>query len=174
MTTSLVTQWPKRTVIRKTSCMYIYVYMYSFAFNKLIVSTYNVWTMHQHGKSHQLFTGYADAGIDIVVILEHWLITFSLTNEIWLDDWNWVMVCNSPTEKRLGVVELLMSKHVHRCLQSVKSISNRILTITFHGSRQLTITTANHASTESTVQSDKDQFYQALTKHLDHITSVWL
>ena len=149
----------------------VYVYMYSFAFNKLIVSTYNVRTLHQHGKSHQLFTGYADSGIDIVVILEHWLITSSLTNEIWLDDQNWVMVYSSVTEKRLGGIELLMSKHVHRCLQSVKSISNRILMITFHGSRQLTITTI-HAPAESTAPSDKDEFYQALTNHLNQVTSV--
>ena len=75
--------------------------MYLFAFNKLIVFIYNVQTLYQHGKSHQLFTGYADAGIDIVVILEHWLITSSLTDEIWLDDQNWVMVYSSATKKRL-------------------------------------------------------------------------
>ena len=92
----------------------------SSSFNNLIVSIYNVQTLNQHEKCHQLFTRCTDAGIDIVVILEHWLITSSLTNEICLDDRNWVMVYNSLTEKRLGVVELLMSKHVHRCLQSVE------------------------------------------------------
>ena len=62
--------------------------MYSFAFNKLIVSIYNVQTLYQHGKSHQLFTGWADAGIDIVVIKERHLITSSPIDGIWLDDRN--------------------------------------------------------------------------------------
>ena len=70
----------------------MYISMYSFAFNKLIVSIYNVQTLYQHGKSHQLFTGWADARIDIVVIQEHHLITSSLTDEIWLDDQNMVML----------------------------------------------------------------------------------
>jgi len=73
-------------------CVYVYIYMYLFAFNKLIVFIYNVQTLYQHGKSHQLFTGWADAGIDIVVIQEHHLITSSLTDEIWLDDRNRVML----------------------------------------------------------------------------------
>ena len=124
--------------------------------------------MYQHGKSHQFFTGCVDAGIYIVVIQEHRLIKFSPTKEIWLDDWNWVIVYNSATKKRLGGIGLLMSKYVHKCLQSVKSVSNRICTITFHGNGQLTIT-AIHAPTESTTPSGKDEFYQALTNHLDQI-----
>ena len=35
-------------------------------FKPLVVSTYNVRTLHQKGKPHQLFMGYNDAGVDIV------------------------------------------------------------------------------------------------------------
>ena len=45
------------------------------AFKPLIVSTYNVRTLFQHGKTHQLFMGCTDAGKDIAGIQEHRLIT---------------------------------------------------------------------------------------------------
>ncbi|XP_072017149.1 uncharacterized protein [Amphiura filiformis] len=51
-------------------------------FKPLVVSTYNVRTLHQQGKTHQLFTGCSDAGVDIVGVQEHRLITSSPTDEL--------------------------------------------------------------------------------------------
>ncbi|XP_038063001.1 craniofacial development protein 2-like [Patiria miniata] len=72
------------------------------AFEPLVISTYNVRTLHQKGKIHQLFMGCADAGVDIIGIQEHRLITSNYTEEIWSDDRNWVMVYSSATKQRQG------------------------------------------------------------------------
>ena len=50
-------------------------YIMSSTFKPLVVSTYNVRTLYQKGKPHQLFTGCNDAGVDIVGIQEHRLIS---------------------------------------------------------------------------------------------------
>ena len=50
----------------------------------LVISTYNVSTLFQTGKLHQLFTGCADAGIDMIGIQEHWLFTTNPTEELCL------------------------------------------------------------------------------------------
>ena len=56
------------------------------AFKPLTICTYNVRTLFQHGKTHQLFMGCADAGVDIIGIQEHRLITPNPTEELWSDD----------------------------------------------------------------------------------------
>jgi len=109
------------------------------AFKPLIVSTYNVRTIYQKGKIHQLFSGCADAGIDIAGIQEHRLITTNSTDELWSDDKNFVMIYSTATQQRQGGVGLLMSKHIYKCLQGVKVISKRILSATFYGNPQLSI-----------------------------------
>ena len=55
-------------------------------FKPLVISTYNVRTLHQQGKAHQLFMGCSDVGIDIIGIQEHRLITKEPTEELWSDD----------------------------------------------------------------------------------------
>ena len=57
-------------------------------FKPLVISTYNVRTLHQQGKTHQLFMGCSDVGIDIIGIQEHRLITKEPTEELWSDDKN--------------------------------------------------------------------------------------
>ena len=137
-------------------------------FKPLVVSTYNVRTLHQKGKSHQLFMGCNDAGVDIVGIQEHRLITSSPTEGLWSDDKNWALVYSSDTDQRLGCVGLVISKHIYKRLQSVNSISQRILTATFHGNPQLTITII-YAPTESASTTEKDDFYSSLKDHLEKV-----
>ena len=137
-------------------------------FKPLLVSTYNVRTLYQPGKSHQFFTGCNDVGLDIVGIQEHRLITSSPTDELWSDDKSWVAIYSSATSQRLGGVGLAIPKHIHRCLQSVQSVSQRILTATFHGNPRLTVTVV-YAPTESATDSEKDDFYDSLKKHLESI-----
>ena len=67
-------------------------------FKPLVISTYNVRTLHQQGKTHQLFMVCSDVGIDIIGIQEHRLITKEPTEELWSDDNNWVLVYSSATE----------------------------------------------------------------------------
>ena len=137
-------------------------------FKPLVVSTYNVRTLHQKGKPHQLFTGCNDAGVDIVGIQEHRLITSSPTDELWSDDKNWVLIYSSATDQRHGGVGLVISKHIYKCLQSINSVSQRILTATFHGNPQLTVTVI-YAPTESSSAADKDDFYDSLKDHLEKV-----
>ena len=44
-------------------------------FKPLVISTYNVRTLYQQRKTHQLFMGCFEVGIDIIGIQEHRLIT---------------------------------------------------------------------------------------------------
>ena len=138
------------------------------AFKPLLVSTYNVRTLYQQGKSHQFFSGCNDIGLDIVGIQEHRLITTSPTDELWSDDRNWVLIYSSATDQRQGGVGVAMTKHIHRCLQSINSISKRILTATFHGNPQLTVTIV-YAPTESATDTEKEDFYNSLSEHLETV-----
>ena len=81
--------------------------------------------------------GCTDAGIDIVGIQEHRLITTNPTEELWSDDKNWVFVYSTALDQRKGGVGILMSGQMYKCLQSVKSVSNRIITATFYGNPML-------------------------------------
>ena len=137
-------------------------------FKPLVVSTYNVRTLYQGGKPHQLFMGCTDAGVDIVGIQEHRLISSSPTEELWSDDRNWVLIYSSATDQRHGGVGLVISKQIYKCLQSVNSVSQRILSATFHGNPQLTVTVI-YAPTESSSTADKDDFYSSLKDHLEKV-----
>ena len=137
-------------------------------FKPLLVSTYNVRTLYQQGKLHQFFSGCNDVNLDIVGIQEHRLITSSPTDELWSDDKNWVVIYSSATDQRYGGVGLAMTKHIHRCLQSVQSINQRILTVTFHGNPRVTVTVV-YAPTESASDAHKDEFYDSLKEHLEAV-----
>ena len=138
------------------------------AFKPLTVSTYNVRTLYQQGKSHQLFAGCTEAGVDIVGIQEHRLITTNPTNELWSDDKQWVFIYSTASKMRHGGVGILMSKRIYTCLQSVESISNRIITATFHGNPKVTVTSV-YAPTECASTDDKCKFYSCLEDHLDQV-----
>ncbi len=112
--------------------------------------------------------GCNDAGIDIAGIQEHRLITSSPTDEVWSDDRNWVLAFNSATKQRHGGVGLVMSKHIHRCLQGIEAVSKQILFATFHSNPQLSITVV-YAPTECSTSSDKEEFYTSLSSHLEHV-----
>ena len=137
-------------------------------FKPLLVSTYNVRTLYQQGKLHQFFSGCNDVNLDIVGIQEHRLITSSPTDELWSDDKNWVVIYSSATDQRYGGVGLAMTKHIHRYLQSVQSINQRILTVTFHGNPRVTVTVV-YAPTESASDAHKDEFYDSLKEHLEAV-----
>ena len=137
-------------------------------FKPLIISAYNVRTLHQQGKTHQLFTGCSDAGTDIIGIQEHRLITKEPTEELWSEDKNWVIIYSSATDQRQGGVGRLMSKHIYNCLQSVTPVTKRIISATFHGNPQLTVT-AVYAPTECSSPEDKDDFYDNLSNHLEQV-----
>ena len=109
-------------------------------FKPLVISTYNVKTLHQQGETHPLFIGCSNVGIDIIGIQEHRLITKESTEELWSDDKTWVLVYSSTTDQRQGGVGLLMSRHIYKFLQSVTPVTKRIISVSFHRNPQLTVT----------------------------------
>ena len=136
--------------------------------NPLVIPTYNVRTLHQQGKTHQLFMCCSDVGIDIIGIQEHRLITKEPTEELWSDDKTWVLAYSSATDQRQGGVGLLMSKHIHKCLQSVTPVTKRIISATFHWNPQLTVTSV-YAPIECSLPDGKDDFYNDLNNHLEQM-----
>ena len=138
------------------------------AFKPLTVATYNVRTLYQQGKTQQLFAGCIEAGVDIVGIQEHRLITSNPTDELWSEDKQWVLIYSTASRERHGGVGILMSKCIYKCLQGVESISNRIITATFHGNPKVTVTSV-YAPTECASTDDKSNFYSRLEDHLDQV-----
>ena len=62
----------------------------------------------------------------------------------------------------------MMSKHIYKCLQSVKSITKRIISATFHGNPQLYCDSI-YAPTECASPEDKNEFYNDLENHLEQV-----
>ncbi|XP_028518192.1 uncharacterized protein LOC110249715 [Exaiptasia diaphana] len=127
----------------------------------IVVSTYNVRTLHQTGKFHQLCSGCIDAGVDIVAVQEHRLLSTNPINEKWSDDKNWMFIHNSASQSRQGGVGLLVSRHLVKCIVSTKCISDRIIAVSFNGNPRLVVTVA-YAPTEMADEEDKDMFYDTL------------
>ena len=63
----------------------------------LTISTYNVRTLYQKGKFHQLTTGCSEQNIDIVGIQEHRLITDKAIDQEWSTDGEWLLAYASAT-----------------------------------------------------------------------------
>ena len=122
---------------------------------------------YQHGKTHQLFRGCTDAGVDIVGIQKHRLITTNPTEELWSGDKNWVLIYSTASPERQDGIGILMSRQI-KCLQSVKSVSSKNATATFHGKPKLTVTSV-YAPTEGAALDDKNEFYNCLTDHLKQV-----
>ena len=75
-----------------------------------------------------------------------------------------MVMCRTQEELR----GLLMSKHIYKCLQSVTPVSKRIISATFHGNPQLTVTSV-YVLTECSLSDDKDDFYNDLNNHLEQM-----
>ena len=130
----------------------------------IVVSTYNVRTLYQTGKFHQLCCGGIDAGVNIIGVQEHRLDSNDPISEKWSDDKNWLFFHNSTSKDRVGGVGLLVSKDLVKCVSGSKRISDRIISVTFNGNPRVVITVV-YAPTESAEDDDKDSFYDDLINH---------
>ncbi|KAI8514995.1 hypothetical protein Bbelb_075860 [Branchiostoma belcheri] len=63
---------------------------------------------------------------------------------------------------------LVISKDIYKCLQSINPVSQRILSATFHGNPETTVTVV-YAPTESANTTEKDDFYSTLKDHLERV-----
>ena len=83
------------------------------------------------------------------------------------DNLNWVLIYSTASSERQGGVGILMSRQIFKCLQGVKSVSDRIIIATFHGNHKLI--TSVYAPTEGVALDDKNGFYNCLTDHLEPV-----
>ena len=86
----------------------------------------------------------------------------------WSVDKNWVFVYSTASDQRQGGVGILMLRQMYKCLQSVKSITNRIITATFYGNPKPTVTSI-YAPTECAPPDDRNEFYNNLEDHLEQV-----
>ena len=156
-----------RLYIDKHSYTLLYMPIHRYTWQYTWQHTANVRTLFQTGKLHQLFTGCADAGIDMIGIQKHRLFTSNSTEELWSEDRKWVFIYGSATNLRIaGGAGFVISKPIYRCLQNFEVISERILHATFHGNPRLSITVV-YDPTECGPSTAKDDFYASLAEHLE-------
>src|SRR5688572_4174145 len=121
----------------------------------ILVATYNVKTLYQTGKFHQLPTGSEKVNLDFIAIQEHRWTTEEVEYK-WHSDGKYLLAYGLTTDGRQGGVGLLIHcKHLG-ALKSVKSITSGILMAKFHS--EVTIVSTYNPIEEAT-DDDKNHFY---------------
>jgi len=131
----------------------------------ITISTYNVRTLKQTGKLHQLVYGCNQNNIDLAAIQEHrWQTSEqistcyqTLNNEIWRFEYS------SATPEGHGGIGLLINPRMSAFFGSSEKISNRIMMVHFKGNPTTTIIIA-YAPTEDKSDAEKDTFYDDLQR----------
>jgi len=139
--------------------------------NKFKISTYNVRTLFQAGKFHQLCSGCSEVNIDFIAIQEHrWIIEgdYELEQK-WSHDRNYLfMYASADAKSRNGGVGFLIKRKHVPTIKSITKISSRIIAITIKSNPELTIICA-YAPTNSSNENDKNLFYDDLTNYFINI-----
>ncbi len=120
----------------------------------LNVTTYNVRTLRQPGKLHQLTSGCDKAGIHIVGIQEHRLITTDEICHRWEENGSWLLLHASCNSNSTGGVGLLLKKDIAKHVRHVEKIDNRIMLANFEGNPSTTVIVL-YAPTEAGDESTK-------------------
>ena len=90
------------------------------------ISTYNVRTLKQPGKLHQLIDGCINNGIDLVAVQEHrWQTQEQVSTHLeYIDETTWRFEYSSATIEGQGGVGLLISPKLTKYLSSTDKISD--------------------------------------------------
>ena len=133
-------------------------------------STYNVRTLLQAGKFHQLCTGSREVHLDIIGIQEHrWTIKPEIEIDYkWDTDREYMMAYSSAGKRSKGGVGILINKKHIPALKSVDKITERIIQANFRGNPEVSVVSA-YGPTEEAKQSEKDEFYADLEKCISSI-----
>lgn len=130
-------------------------------FKKFTISTYNVRTLLQIGKFHQLTSGCHRFGLDFVAVQEHrWQTKYDIES-VSSDDNNYRFVYSSADCKGNGGVGLLIQKGYANQIKSIKKISSRILLVAFDCNPQLVVFSV-YSPTDMASDTDKEAFYNTL------------
>ncbi|CAM4934583.1 unnamed protein product [Rotaria socialis] len=129
----------------------------------ITISTYNVRTLKQTGKLHQLVYGCSKNNIDLVAIQEHRWQTTEQINTCYtiLNDQTWRFEYSSATSDGHGGIGLLINPRMSAFFNSSEKVSNRIMMVHFNGNPATTIIIA-YAPTEDKSDIEKDTFYNDL------------
>ena len=132
----------------------------------ITISTYNVRTLKQTGKLHQLVYGCNKNNIDLVAVQEHRWQTLEQTNTAYqaLNDEIWRFEYCSATPEGHGGIGLLMNPRMSAFFSSSEKISNRIMAMHFMGNPAITIS-ITYAPTEDKSEAEKDTFYDDLQRY---------
>lgn len=133
-----------------------------------LVSTYNVCTLYQPGKFHQLCNGCFKVNIDFAAIQEHRWITNLCIDQQWDVDHHYLFIYSSADHNRVGGVGLLIKEKYACSIKNIDNVSSRILKITFNCNPELTIVSA-YAPTETASQITKQSFYNDLEACITNI-----
>jgi exonuclease III len=136
-----------------------------------IISTYNVRTIKNPGKLHQLIHGsfihsFREHEIEIVAIQEHrWQNNQQVNThmELFSDGNTWRFDYCSATPEGQGGIGILKNNRIAKSLSSTEKISDRIMVANFTGIPATTIIIA-YAPTEDKPGPEKDRFYDDLQK----------
>jgi hypothetical protein len=133
-------------------------------------STYNVRTLSETGKFHQLCSGCLNYKLDFVAVQEHrWKTDLELdTQQSTTGEYTFIF--SSATVRGQGGVGLLILQKHMRLLSSSQKVSARILRADFNYSPNLTIFCA-YAPTEDASMADKALFYEELEKAVRSVPS---
>lgn len=132
------------------------------------VSTYNVRTLFQIGKFHQLCLGCSVHKIDFTAIQEHRWITKNEIDQITNDNYNYTLYYSSADSGRNGGVGILVHKKHCRYINYIKKISPRIIAINLYRNPSLTIISI-YAPTNISEPIEKDKFYDELEMFIHNL-----
>lgn len=166
--TNLRKQCPNKQWDQQCQLQYKHKHKHKPISKNFIISTYNVRTLYQIGKFHQLAKGCHKIGLHFVAIQEHRWTTDNEIDSIYTDDGNYLFVYASADRKRNGGVGLLIHKAYVSQIKSIKKISSRIILINFDCNPQLTIISA-YAPTNIASETDKVAFYDLLEYTINSI-----
>ena len=131
----------------------------------IMISTYNVRTLKQIEKLHQLIYGCNKNNIDMVAIQEHRWQTSEETSTLYgvLKDTKWCLEYSSATPEGQRDVELLMNPKISAFFALSEKISDRIMMVHLKGNPIITIIIAN-APTEDETDIEKDDDLEKCTQ----------
>ena len=136
-----------------------------------LISTFNCRTLSSVKKLGELTASAQEYNIDIVCIQEHRILHEDTVIRHHVLKNKWVLLTSSADKAlnnaTIRGVGMLLSPKAYKALNSVETISSRIMIATFNGNPAVTIISC-YSPTNVSNAEDKDQFYSELTTDKVH------
>lgn len=132
---------------------------------EFLFGSYNVRSLNESGKFHELIHGCQKQNLDIVAIQEHRWKTKETYDTITSSNNAFTMIYTSADSKGNGGVGILIKKEYFQLIQSIKIVSPRILGINLNSNPKVTIVSI-YAPTSMAAEELLDDFYNTLENYL--------